>query len=323
MFDFGSVGNVASILGLVVAIAVALYQREVALKAEREAKAEREKAATLEDHLLRQRWQQLRSLGEQIDQIERENSQATDPASAALHARLKEQYASILGVIAASTKDFSVALIRRWVNTGRLFRTWQISEALTYVNIVHTDESNLDDEKWLREIIERTHSSQQQIPQSLQLPIELNEFVAAYIILSGIYSDFIKSKLGSGQQNYSVVTVLGYLANDCLEKSNNKFGGEHFQCWGWKELKDFEERYDYYQKLDFWVVCTVSRHFQSKLSDYANYFEDVGSSPRYVLPTNKAFDEAKMLFPELYGLATNLLNNDEITVYPVQRLEKI
>ncbi|HCE4579500.1 hypothetical protein CGH93_23065 [Vibrio parahaemolyticus] len=76
MFDFGSVGNVASILGLVVAIAVALYQREVALKAEREAKAEREKAATLEDHLLRQRWQQLRSLGEQIDQIERENSQA-------------------------------------------------------------------------------------------------------------------------------------------------------------------------------------------------------------------------------------------------------
>lgn len=323
MFDVGSIGNFASIIGLVLAIAVAIYQREVALKAEREAKVEREKAATLEDHLIRQRWQQLRSLGEQIDQIERDSSQISDPASAALHARLKEQYASILGVIAVSNSCYSVSLIRRWVSTGRLFRTWQISEALTYVNVDNVDKSNADDEKWLKELIERSNASSKQHPQSIQLPIELNEFAAAYILISDLHFEMIKSKLGSGQNNYSLVTVLGFLAYDYIEKHTEKFRDNRYKCWGWDDSKSFEERYQYYQKMDFWMVVATSDKFQLLLSDYNAYFENTGSSTNSILPINKAIHEAKELFPELYISINSLHAKEKDEKSPKLYLEKI
>ncbi|HII4333238.1 TPA: hypothetical protein ACY4P8_004690 [Vibrio parahaemolyticus] len=323
MFDVGAVGNIASILGFFLAIAIALYQRDIALKAEREAKSEREKAATLEDHLMRQRWQQLRSLGEQIDQIERENSHISDPASAALHARLKEQYASILGVLTVSTPNFSVALIRRWVSTGRLFRTWQISEALTYVNANTVDKETTEDEKWLREVISLTNASSQPHPQNIKLPIELNEFVAAYILLSRANHSFIKAQLNSGKNKYSLTTVLGYLSHDCIEKMNAKYRHESLKCWGWDKNKTFEERYAYYQKLDFWIVCTVSDYFQSTIREYSDFFEDIGAHPKCLLSTSRAVDEAKELFPELYTIVQELFPNEQAEVSSALSLAKI
>ncbi|ELI0637525.1 hypothetical protein Q8344_005256 [Vibrio harveyi] len=307
MFDVGSIGNIASILGLILAVVVALYQRDSALKAEREAKAEREKASTLEDHLLRQRWQQLRSLGEQIDQIELEKSQITEPTSAALHARLKEQYSSVLGVVTASTECFSVALIRRWVTTGRLFRTWQIEAALSFVSIDSTDKSSAEDERWLRTIIDSTNQSNQEGPKKVQLPKELNEFTAAYIIISSMNYEFIDSKLGYGQNNYTLSVLLGFLAQDCIEKHNVKLGKPNYKCWGSNDVEPFRSRYDYYQNMNFWMVCTLSSYFDSQLSCYDFYFENVGASPYHILPTSEAIKEAKELFPELCSSARGLL----------------
>jgi hypothetical protein len=53
MVDLGMVGSIASVVGLIAAAGIALYQRDVALKAQRRAESERRRAATLEDHLAR------------------------------------------------------------------------------------------------------------------------------------------------------------------------------------------------------------------------------------------------------------------------------
>lgn len=309
MFDVASTGSVASILGLVVAIAVALYQRDAAIKAEHSANAEKDRAATLEDHLARQRWQQLRSLGEQIDTLEENQLHTADPTGAALHARLKEQYSSLLGVIATSTSSFSSTLLRHWVYTGRLSRPWQVEEALSHVEPNAFNSDMVEDEKWLRRIVDDARDSQESTPKTLHFPLEIDDYVAAFILVAAsVEEQLIEILKGYGQEKFSALVLLNHLAEDCLTKSQIKIGPISLKAWGWDSRKSFIERFNHYQKIDFWVVLEASKHAQSLLRGYEELFEDYDAMSKLVIPTKAAVNSAKKKYPKIAETAESLLD---------------
>lgn len=312
MFDMASMGSVASILGLVVAIAVALYQRDAAIKAEHRANAEKERAATLEDHLARQRWQQLRSLGEQIDTLEKDRRHTADATGAALHARLKEQYSSLLGVIATSTPSFSATLLRHWVYTGRLPRPWQVEEALSHVELKSSNSDIAEDEKWLRRIIDDAKASPESPPKTLQFPLEVNEYVAAFILIAAsVEEQLLEILKGHGQTTYSVSVLLNHLAEDCLTKSQKKIGPINLKAWGWKSGKTFKERFHHYQELDFWVVQEAAQHAQSLLRGYEEFFEDYHTVSTLVIPTRAAVNSSRKKYPAVAETADGFLESND------------
>ena len=63
--DLSLFGSIASVIGLPAGFIIAYFQHR--------------KAASLGAHLTRQQWQQLRSLGDQIDSIEKEGTFKTKP----------------------------------------------------------------------------------------------------------------------------------------------------------------------------------------------------------------------------------------------------
>lgn len=320
MFDMASLGSAASILGLIVAIAVALYQRDAAIKAEHRANAEKERAASLEDHLARQRWQQLRSLGEQIDTLEKDSRHTADATGAALHARLKEQYSSLLGVIATSTPSFTSTRLRHWVYTGRLSRPWQVEEALSHVELTASNDDMLEDEKWLRRIIDDAKNSPESPPKTLQFPLEVNEYVAAFILVAASVEEELTGTLqGRGQNTYSASVLLNHLAKDCLTKSQNKIGPISLKAWGWDSGKLFKERFNHYQQLDFWVVKEAAENAQSLLRGYEEFFENFDTLATLLVPTKAAVNSAKKKFPEIAETAESLLDRKEQSKERVSR----
>lgn len=315
MFDMASAGSIASILGLIVAIAVALYQREAAVKAENRANAEKERAATLEDHLARQRWQQLRSLGEQIDTLETDQRHTADATGAALHARLKEQYSSLLGVIATSTPSFSAALLRHWVYTGRLSRPWQVEEALSHVELHSSPGEMAEDEEWLRRIIDDAKASPELPPKTLNFPLEVSEYVAAFILVAAsVEKDVLEILKSGGQSSYSLAVLLNHLAEDCLTKSKRKIGPVRLKAWGWDPEKTFEERFKHYQEMDFWVVVEASDSAQNLLLGYEEFFQDYDHVSKKIIPTEAAINSSRKKFPVIAETAEMLLKRSAKSV---------
>jgi len=312
MPDMASMGSVASVLGLVVAVVVAIYQRGEAQKSERKANAEKERAATLEDHLSRQRWQQLRSLGEQIDTLEKDQRHTADATGAALHARLKEQYSAILGVIATSTPSFSAKLLRHWVYTGRLSRPWQVEEALSHVDPDSSNDDIEESEVWLRKLINDSKSSSGEALRSLCFPVELNEYAASYILVASSVKDqlLVFSKRG-GQTAYSLAVLLDHLTQDALQVVSNKIGPVRHKTWGWDEKLSFSERFHHYLSIDFWVVHGAANHAQNKLLDYGEFFEKYNAVVKYVIPTDRATKLARKKYPEIADFVSKLWEDEE------------
>jgi hypothetical protein len=305
--DLGTIGSIASVIGLVVAIAIAVYQRGEAFKAQQKAESERARAASLEDHLARQRWQQLRSLGEQIDTLELEGSYKHKPIEAALHARLKEQYGGLLGVVATSTPGFSSSTVRHWVTIGRLPRPWQVAEAITHLEKTALEGAPSEDERWLADLIKSTTA----VPkvEMIRPPRELNQYVASYILVAHSVREELRDVLGrGGQAAYSAAVLLHHLASDCqVVLSLHKAGRPNFQTWGWETGKSFRERFDYYQTQDFWVMTVAADKAQDDLNGFRHLFEpgkDLMS--KMLIPTLKAADVARSRYPEVAEAAVTV-----------------
>lgn len=299
--DLGTVGSIASVIGLVVAIAIAVYQRGEAVKAQQKAVSERARAASLEDHLARQRWQQLRSLGEQIDTLELDGSYKHKPMEAALHARLKEQYRGLLGVVATSTPGFSSSTVRHWVTIGRLPRPWQVTETITHLEKTALEGAPSEDERWLADLIKSTTA----VPkvQMIQSPRELNQYVASYILVAHSVREELKDVLSrGGQAEYSAAVLLHQLASDCqMILSLDKAGMPSFQTWGWQTGKSFRERFEYYQTQEFRVMTMAADKAQDDLNGFRQLFEPGQDDfmSKMLIPTPKAADVARSRYPEL------------------------
>ena len=301
--NLGDAGSVASFIGVVLAVAIAIYQRGETQAAQKKAEQERERAASLEDHLARQRWQQLKSLGEQIDSIEQNGNHKYDPMQAALHARLKEQYNGLLGIVATSTPNYSAATLRHWVTVGRLPRPWQIAEAISHLEKEDLSKNESDDELWLTELLK----SKNVIPkiQAIRPPIELDAYTASFILISNSVRDQLKSLLSSGGQTENSATILlHYLALDCERLvDNTRIGPNYFKAWGTNTGKSFSERFNFYQSQDFWVIKTAADNVRKNLDQFRIFFEEGDLLHASLLPTQKSVDSARSRFPELVEAA--------------------
>jgi hypothetical protein len=307
--DLGTVGSIASVIGLVVAIVIAVHQRGEALKAQQKAESERARAASLEDHLARQRWQQLRSLGEQIDTLELEGSHKHEPMEAALHARLKEQYGGLLGVVATSTPGFCSSTVRHWVTIGRLPRPWQVAEAITHLEKAALEGAPSEDERWLAELIKSTTV----VPkvQAIQPARELNQYVASYILVAHSVREELRDLLGQGgQASHSAAVLLYHLALDCqVALSLNKPGKPMFRTWGSETGKSFRERFNYYQTQDFWIMVAADDKARDELKGFEHLFEPMSDRRRslaMLVPTSKAAETARSRYPELAEAAASV-----------------
>jgi hypothetical protein len=308
MFDLGVVGSIASVVGLVAGVAVAVYQRDQALKAQQSAEAERERAVSLQDHLARQRWQQLRSLGEQIDTLELEGRQKYEVLGASLHARLREQYSGLLGVVATSTPGFCASDIRHWVAIGRLPRPWQIAEAISYLEKPASVGSQSEDERWLAAII--ASAGVIPAPQPVQPPPEMGEYVASYILVA----DSLRQELNDvwpqgGKTDLSAAVLLGHLAWDCAQICSPTIAGSpSFRAWGWEAGKPFGERLEHYQSQDFWVLVGAAEAAQKPLNGFEELFDaGTGHLITKVIPKHKAAEVARAKYPELAQAAATVL----------------
>ena len=307
--DLNTLGSIASVIGIVAAAAIAVYQRGEALNAERKAETARARAASLEDHLASQRWQQLRSLGEQIDALELQGGHKHKPMEAALHARLKEQYAALVGIVATSTPGFSASTVRHWVTIGRLPRPWQIAEAITHLDKISQEGVPLDDQNWLAELIRS--GSIVPTTRAIQPPRELNQFVASYILIANSVRDELKNLLAQGrpQTKYSALFLLYLLALDCNSLLSRKKGGLiQFCAWGWESGKSFRERIDYYNEQDFWIISMASQKAQGSLKGFEHMFEPMASgTSSTLLPTADAAEIARARYPNVAEVAAIVL----------------
>jgi hypothetical protein len=289
-------GTIASLVGLGASVVIAAYQHRQAQAARRETAAEKNRAATLEGHLTRQRWQQLRSIAEQIDAIERTGRMDHSPAEAAIHARLKEQFASLLGVIATSTGDFNAATVRHWIDVGRLRRPWQIAEAVSHLDALPGADPNQQGS--LRQLLSSTGCVPP--PQPLRLPTKPDLYVAAVILIASHYESELVALLPQGGQiGYSLAVFFHLLAVDCARLATIKNERVEFYCWGSKSGRSFAETVKYYESMDFWLVATAKDEAQSKLGPFRHLFEP---GQHALVPTTQAVEMARTMFPELVAL---------------------
>jgi hypothetical protein len=303
--DLGMIGNIASVGGVAASVLVAWHQSSQAKRARREAQAERERAATLEAHLDRQRWQQLRSIGEQIDTIERSGKQEHSATEAALHARLREQFASLLAVIATETKTYTPAVVRHWVQVGRLVRPWQVAEAVSHLGPLATDGDHAsEDSKYLTELCRDVRRV-----AKLEGPKQPTDYVAAYILIAHHWkAELVTLLKPGGQSHYTGAVLLDCLTQDCLDSvTAGSHDAPHQRCWGATQKKSLRERFEHYQSLDFWVMAEASENAQRRIEPFRDLFEPGRDrSGKLLVPKEEAAEMARARFPHLVEPAAKI-----------------
>lgn len=232
---------------------------------------------------------------------------------AALHARLKEQYAGLLGIVATSTPGFSSSTVRHWVKIGRLPRPWQVAEAITHLEKTAPEGAQSEDERWLADLLKSTAT----VPgvKAVQPPRELNQFVSAYILVAHSVRRELQDILSqSDRQDPSCVNVLLYnLAFDCEVIVSRKKAGYHFfRTWGWAEGKSFQERFNHYNTQDMWVVLPARDKVLHALSGFQHMFEPMNTrSSSMLIPTPEAAEIARSRYPEVAEAAVTVLQAQE------------
>lgn len=303
------IGTITSILGLLSAMAFGVYQHRVAVRAESKADQERSRRASLEDHLERQRWQQLKSMGEQIDAIESDGKKEYEPRLAGLYASLREQYSSLLSVVATSEEALNPSVVRSWVTSGRLKRPWQIAEAISHLNQKNMTSGDDEDRDWLSELINKESIVPK--PRSVQKPKEPTPYVAAYILIANAVSDELQPALRKGgQHGYSLTVLLNHLAEDCVALRNKGAGRDPtLKAWGHEQGKSFGERVEHYNQQEFWVMVNAADTVAGKLKGFERYFDHTGDLVCEVVPTGAAVEELRSLYPDIAEQSRTVLTN--------------
>lgn len=302
------VGTIASVLGLAAGVAFGAYQYRVAVRAEKKADEERSRRASLEEHLERQRWQQLKSLGEQIDALDSDGRKESEPRLARLHASLREQYSSLLGVIATSADKLDATVVRSWVNSGRLRRPWQIAEAISHLNQENLTSGDPKDKSWLDNLI--SDGSVVPKPRPITKPKEPTPYVAAYILMANAAWDELRPFVREGGYNHYPLTVLlDHLAEDCVALCNIGEGSDPtLIAWGHENRKPFSERFEHYRQHDFWVLVNAADAVAEKLKEFDRYFNHKGDIAHRIVPKQTAVQELRKRYPEIAEQCRAVLN---------------
>lgn len=283
---YGRIVDFATISGL----AVGLVGLGVAYDQNRVAKAAAKKVVGVEQHLAQQRWQQLRSIGDLIDLLEKDGRHEHNADYAAARASLKQQYGTVLATLAAATPAFSAHLLRGWIENGRLSRPWQIVEAMTHLPDSRADQQHNYD--WLKERLGAQAPAES--VKAVSIPSKLGRSEAAYILCVNDNRDFINNLLlqDSGHSAAVMVFVMQLQAQDRCRLRPPING---YDCWGTAEKKPIAEIFGHYNGFEFYVIHAAAESSKQKIRLFADHFEDYNC----LQPKDSALERVRVEFPDL------------------------
>ena len=100
----------------------------------------------------------------------------------------------------------------------------------------------------------------------------LSEIQGYYLANCLANEDFISNNIGSGQNSYSMQTLLVQLSEDCYAKTKTTKLQPDSTV---KVKRPLQEHFDYIQKIDFWIICDMNRFIVDKyLSSMYRFFSD-------------------------------------------------
>lgn len=100
----------------------------------------------------------------------------------------------------------------------------------------------------------------------------LSEIQAYYLANCIVNEDFISKNLGSGQNSYSLQTLLVQLSEDCYAKTKTTKLNPDSKI---KVKRPLQEHFEYIQKVDFWIICDMNSFIIDKyLSNMSYFFSD-------------------------------------------------
>jgi class 3 adenylate cyclase len=133
------------------------------------------------------------------------------------------------------------------------------------------------------------------------VPPRLPRQVAYYLAHAIANRDFFISKINDTVIVYAGIILLYFLSCDSTEIS---------QATPYKPPRvitrspgsgTIEEQFNYYEKLDFWVICCFSEEITEKyLSKFDNYFEGPSYNANYIFPNDNGRAKLKKDWPDIW-----------------------
>jgi class 3 adenylate cyclase len=137
--------------------------------------------------------------------------------------------------------------------------------------------------------------------QTVEQP--LSKVVAYYLAHSLANLKFLLSKHDFGSFVYSSVILLYFLSVDSEEQSNaTVFDLPTTHAWGAENNKPFNEQFEHYEEMDFWVLCEYAECIvQRVLMPYHYCFEKVAMSAHCVFVNEKGKTKLKQEWPNIWN----------------------
>jgi hypothetical protein len=135
-------------------------------------------------------------------------------------------------------------------------------------------------------------------------PVEqpLTKVVAYYLAHSLANNKFLLSKLEHGTFGYTSVILLYFLSVDSEANSNATiYDLPNKHAWGAQNNKPFNEQFEHYDDIDFWVLCEYAGCIiQRVLIPYRYCFENTVMGPDFVFVNEKGETKLKQEWPNIW-----------------------
>lgn len=95
---------------------------------------------------------------------------------------------------------------------------------------------------------------------------KLTEFAAYYLAHAIASCEFLKKKIGMGQQPYASLLLLYFLATDSVGTSQAS-DINPYKPHIWDRGQTIEDQFNYYKSVDFWLCCDMSFLIAEKYLD--------------------------------------------------------
>jgi class 3 adenylate cyclase len=105
-------------------------------------------------------------------------------------------------------------------------------------------------------------------------PKKLTKYSAYYFGHAIANRDFLLSRKKDPMRDYTASILLAFLAEDSVKASDTPAHDEAMMHTWESGLSTFEEQYQHYNGLEFWVSCQLSRFLQAgEIASHAEHFE--------------------------------------------------
>jgi hypothetical protein len=124
---------------------------------------------------------------------------------------------------------------------------------------------------------------------------------AAYYFAHAIkLKKFIIGKMKLGQENYSLMILLWFLAEDSHSKSYATEISPHVSKIYGKGTLNIENVFDYYNSQNFWLIATLVNYIFRELSEYSDYLSEGSFGPCQLFVNDKGNQKLKREWPDIW-----------------------